>query len=160
MSLSKFVIFSCLLGSFSQASQSIPVTGGITKLIIDQDSEISLVGSMQSGDIQMHSLEADEGEFVRISLPGFHTSKEIGSPELPEIHKLIEIPQNAMPRIEVVYEETEYYNLSSFGISEPIFPYQPSLSKSQDPDDVLFEWNEAIYGSDDYLSPELISEHP
>ena len=157
MSLSKFIIFSCLLWSFPQASHSISLNSGITKLIIDQDSERSIVGSMKSGDIQVHSLEADEGKFFRIFFPGFHTSNEIGSPELPEIHKLIEIPQNALPRIEVVYEETEYYNLSSFGIADPIFPYQPSLSKSQDPDDVLFEWNEAVYEIDDYFSPELIS---
>ena len=61
MSLSKFIIFSCLLWSFPQASHSIPLNSGITKLIIDQDSEISLVGSMQSGEIQVHSLEVDEG---------------------------------------------------------------------------------------------------
>ena len=114
MSVSKFVVFSCLIWSVSQAYQSNPVTGEVTKLIIDQDSEIYLNGSMQSGDIQMHSLEVDEGEFVRIFLPGFHTSNEIGSPELPEIHKLIEIPQNAMPYIEVVNEETEYYISPNF----------------------------------------------
>ena len=108
MSLSKFIVFSYLIWSFSHASQTIPVSGGITKLIIDQDSKISLDVSMKSGDIQVTTIEVDKGEFVRISIPGFHMSSEIGNPELPQIHKLIEIPQDAMPRIEVENEEFEY----------------------------------------------------
>ena len=67
MSLSKFVIFSCLIWSFSQASQTIPVSGEIAKLIIDQDSKISLEGSIQSGDIQVVNVEVEEGEFVFLS---------------------------------------------------------------------------------------------
>ena len=105
MSLSKFFVFSCLIWSFSHASETIPGSGAIAKLIIDHDSEIFLEGSMQSSDIQVMNVEVEEGEFVRLLFPGFHTSNEISSPELPEIHKLIEIPQDAMPRIEVINEE-------------------------------------------------------
>ena len=81
MSLSKYFVFSCLIVSFSQASQIIPVNGEIAKLIIDQDSKISLEGFMQSGDIQIVNVELEEGEFVRISLPGFHSSNKISSKE-------------------------------------------------------------------------------
>jgi len=157
MSLSKFVVFSCLILNFSQASEIIPGSGAIAKLIIDQNSEVSLEVSMQIGDIQIINTEVEEGEFVRLSLLGFHTSNDIGSPELPEIHKLIEIPQNAMPRIEIISEEVEYYSLSDYGIEAPIYPHQPSLSKSQTPDDVPFEWNEVLYQTDAFMEHELIS---
>lgn len=157
MSLSKFVVFSCLIWNFSQASEIIPGSGAIAKLIIDQNSEVSLEVSMQIGDIQIMNTEVEEGEFVRLSLLGFHTSNDIGSPELPEIHKLIEIPQNAMPRIEIISEEVEYYSLSDYGIEAPIYPHQPSLSKSQTPDDVPFEWNEVLYQTDAFMEHELIS---
>ena len=53
MSLSKFVVFSCLIWNFSQASEIIPGSGAIAKLIIDQNSEVSLEVSMQIGDIQI-----------------------------------------------------------------------------------------------------------
>ena len=44
----------------------------------------------------------NEGEYTHLSLPNFHLSRDIGEPELPEIHKLIEIPYNSVPRIEIV----------------------------------------------------------
>ena len=88
MSLSKFVVFSCLIWSFSQASEIIPGSGEIAKLIINRDSEVSLEISMQIGDIQIINTQLDEGEFVNLSLPGYHSSNDIGSPELPEIHRL------------------------------------------------------------------------
>ena len=157
MSLTKFVTICCLIVSLSHAAKIIPMSDVETVFTVEQQSPTRLGGTFQSGDIIAQPMVVDEGDFFRIVLPGFHSSHKIGHPELPQLHRLIEIPQNAMPRIEVVYEETKYYNLEDFGIENPIFPYQQSLSKSQDPDDVPFEWNETIYEEDDYLSPELIS---
>ena len=116
MLLSRFVVIYCLILNLSQAATIIPVSDGKTVFTIEQESPTILGGTIRSGDIVAYSIEVDEGKFVRISLPEFHTSNTIGSPELPEIHKLIEIPQNAVPRIEVVNEEFEYYSLSDFGI--------------------------------------------
>ena len=141
----------------SQAATIIPVSAEETIFTVEQGNPIILEGTIQSGDIVVQPIIVDEGDFVRISLPGFHTSNEIGDPELPQLHKLIEIPQNAVPRIEIISEEVEYYNLSDFGIDDPIFPHQPSLSKSQDPDDVPFEWNQHLYERNSYIDPELIS---
>ena len=62
-----------------------------------------------------------------------------------------------MPRIEMVNEEFEYYSLGNYGVEDPVFPHQPSLSKSQDPDDVPFEWNEVLYQTDTFMEHELIS---
>ena len=64
MLLSKFFVFSCLIWSFSQGSQTISISGKIAKLIIDQDSKIYLEGSMKSGDIQVMNVEVEEGEFI------------------------------------------------------------------------------------------------
>ena len=139
------------------ASVEIPVSGEETKFTLEIESSNSLIGFLKSGDLFLNNIDMDEGSFTFIQFQGFHQSNIIGSPELPEIHKLIEIPQNAVPRIEVVNEELEYYSLGDYGIEDPAFPHQPSLSKSQDPDDKPFEWNEVLYQSDAYISHDLIS---
>ena len=56
------------------------------------------------------TINLDEGSFAHVKFQGLHQSNIIGSPELPEIHKLIEIPQGARPRVEIVSEEVAYYN--------------------------------------------------
>ena len=157
MSYSKILIYLCLVLNIIHANTQIPISGMETVYTIDQESSTILHGSIRSGDIVAQPLSADEGDFVRIFLPGFHISNEIGSPELPQLHKLIEIPQNTLPRIEIISEEVDYFRLSDFGIDDPIFPHQPSLSKSQDPDEVEFQWNQNIYDLDEYIEPELIS---
>ena len=83
-------------------------------------------------------------------LPNFHRSNDIGAPELPEIHRLIELPQGANPRVEIISETIEEINLAELGIKNPVFPAQPSLSKSQNASDVPFEWNQAIYQNDEF----------
>ena len=109
MSLTKFIVACCLILNLSQAATTIPVSDEETFFTVKQESPTILEGTIQSGNIVVQPMEVDEGYFVRIFIPGFHTSSEIGNPELPQLHKLIEIPQNAIPRIEVLFEEVEYY---------------------------------------------------
>ena len=96
-------------------------------------------------------------EFTRLSLPNFHISRDEGEPELPEIHRLIEIPHNAIPRIEIVYSSYTDHYLSDLGLETLIYPAQPSLSKSQNIDDVPFVLNEEVYSRNTFLNKNLVS---
>ena len=84
MSYCKILIYLCLVLNIIHTNTQIPISGMETVYTIDQESSTILYGSIQSGDIIAHSLSIDEGDFVRIFLPGFHISNEIGSPELPQ----------------------------------------------------------------------------
>ena len=97
--------------------------------------------NITTGDVLALSTMTNEGEFIRLSLPGYHTSLDEGEPELPEIHNLIEIPQDATPRIELIVHEYKDYVLSDYDINSQIYPVQPSLSKSQNPEDIPFMIN-------------------
>jgi len=97
-----------------------------------------------------------EGEFSRLNLTNYHLSKDEGDPELPEIHNLIEIPQDANPRIEIVTSEYKDYILSDYNINSPIYPAQPSLSKSQNPEDVPFVINNNTYLKNEMLQKTMV----
>ena len=144
--------------SISMATVQIPVSGTQTDFVLANQSPLSLYGLLQSGDLYLEEIDTDDDIFTLINFQGYHQSKIIGSPELPEIHKLIEVPQDAVPHVEVISEEIKYYDLSDYGINSFIYPHQPSLSKSQNPEDIPFEWNEALYQTDAYISPQLISK--
>ena len=117
MLYSKILIYLCLALNIIWANIQIPVSGENTVYNLSQDNSTVLSGKIITGDIQVQSVNTSEGTFNRIVLPGFHTSNRIGFPELPQIHRLIELPQGASPRFEIIFEEVEYYQLSDFDIT-------------------------------------------
>jgi len=139
------------------ATSIIQISGDETKFSQQQVSPSLLKVSITTGDIVTSLEMASEGEFTRLSLPNFHLSRDVGEPELPEIHSLIEIPQSADPQIEVLSSEYRDYFLIDLGIENQIFPAQPSLSKSQNPEDIPFAMNEEVYSKDTFLNKELVN---
>ena len=79
--LTKLVVTCYLILNLSQAATIIPVSDGKTVFKIEQEGPTRLGGIVLCGDIVAQPIIADEGEFVRIFLPGFHISNEIGAPE-------------------------------------------------------------------------------
>ena len=143
--------------SFVFANFQIPINGGSAKVSVNQEHSTLLKVHIEMGDFELQQVNSPEGEFARLTLPGFHTSNRIGYPELPQIHNLIELPQGAEPRIEIDYESYEVVDIANYGIVNPLFPRQPSLSKSQSPADIPFEWNQNIYYMNDFIGEELIT---
>ena len=95
-------------------------------------------------------------KFLHLNLPGYHSSKIIGHPELPQIHRLIEIPQNAKPRIEIIGFEITEYHISEFSQLDRIFPAQPSLAKNQSKENVDFELNQHIYSINQFQNDKIV----
>ncbi|MBN1824697.1 MAG: carboxypeptidase regulatory-like domain-containing protein [Candidatus Eisenbacteria bacterium] len=90
-------------------------------------------------------VETPEGTFSRLMIPGFHSSKVAGSPELPMMNRLFEIPLGASVRVEVVSVESRTISLADYGIENALMPAQPSMPKSADPEDWPFVYNEDAY---------------
>ena len=129
--LQKFIFFICIMIGIVSATQIINVNNADTNFKLEQVSQEVLNVNVTTGDIISFSTMTSAGEFVRLNLSGYHLCRDEGDPELPEIHNLIEIPQNAEPRIEIIINEFKDYSLSDLGMDLPIYPAQPSLSKSQ-----------------------------
>ena len=134
----------------------INVSGQKTILEINHQNPKLIHFHLTTGDIETIIHSNDQKEFTQLLLPNYHLSRDIGDPELPEIHNLIEIPQNANPRIEIISSNYQDYLLEDLGISNLIYPSQPSLSKSQKLDEVPFILNSEVYSKNSMLGKDLV----
>ncbi|MBD3302949.1 MAG: hypothetical protein GF346_10920, partial [Candidatus Eisenbacteria bacterium] len=127
-------------------------------ILLDQDRD-AVRYRVEVGELATMDVETPEGTFTRLLIPGFHTSKREGAPELPMMNRLIEIPHGAEARIEVLSVETRDLVLADLGVEHPLFPTQPSMPKSADPETWPFVLDPATYATD-RLAGELVDLVP
>ncbi|MCK4256599.1 hypothetical protein KAX35_06905, partial [candidate division WOR-3 bacterium] len=107
--------------------------------------------------ITFEYIDTKKGTFTRLS-GGNGVIGDIGTPELPVIAKLFDIPQDAQVKIMLEEIETEEYSLSELGISHPIYPVQPPIPKIPGAEETIkFEMNESTYQSDRFFPEEVYS---
>ncbi len=151
MILGALVIFALTAGTAMAAN--IPVTGEASSLQISSESRGSLDFHVEVGGLQTMDVTTKGGQFTRLMIPGFHTSMVEGQPELPMMNRLISIPVGATASVEVRNVQTRMVNLADYGITNQVFPAQPSMSKSANVDEVLF-----VMDSDSYNQSEIRRE--
>ena len=101
---------------------TIPVSGNNPQLGITADESTELSFQIDIGMLETLDVTTKGGDFTRIFIPGFHSSRIEGEPELPMMNRLISIPVGAQARIEVANIKTRMVNLSDFGVTNPIMP--------------------------------------
>ncbi len=101
-------------------------------------------------EINAEIIETDSGNFVNLDFNSAGIAGELGSPQLPVLHRIIQIPFDCSPRIRVQNIETVSYNLLDFGIVNQIIPRQAPIPKIRgyEPE---FELAEDVYDSDRYI---------
>ena len=97
------------------------------------------------GAADIAPIETKGGEFALMTIEGFTHSYQIGEPKLPVLNRILSVPSGCELKAEVIESTVKEISLADFKITQPIMPVQPSLSKSQNPDDVPFEYKEDIY---------------
>ena len=110
--------------------------------------------TLSINEILFETINIDGKEYLDINIEGSYPSKKIGSPNLPMLNKLIEIPRQADIRVEMINDETIIYNGSDYNINSLIMPSQPPISKSET--NKLFIINENDYQSNEFYKNELI----
>lgn len=138
----------------SAMAANIPVTGNKSNMQLVNESRGSLDFHMEIGQIQAQDITTKGGDFSRLLIPGFHSSKIEGQPELPMMNRLIAIPVGAEAQVSVRNVKTRMINLADYGITNPVFPAQPSVSKSADLENLPFVHDVASYQKGQ-ISPEL-----
>jgi hypothetical protein len=127
--------------------------GAQTVRLGDVHSGIELLSQTQAGltlrvnvgSISLDKITTKGGSFTTISIESFSRSREIGEPGLPMINRLIAVPFGCEVRAEAVDYEIEEIFLPDYNFDDPLMPAQPSLSKSQNPDEVAFEYKANVY---------------
>ena len=68
-------------------------------------NQTQIIGTINIGEIEHSIINKNNENYIRLNIPNGYPSNIIGSPELPQINKLIEIPQSGNPRFEITNEK-------------------------------------------------------
>ena len=114
---------------------------------------ISISATALELEISTARLEAvpvrtEQGIFTRLALPGGYTTHRVGSPALPTVHSLLEIPAGSTPRVTVTETVIEEKTPAELGSAAPVVPRQPSYSKRAKPSEIYFRHDAAAYAVD------------
>ncbi len=95
------------------------------------------------------------GDFTLLQANGLIKTFDMGNPNIPVISKLIEVPQDAEVKFNIVSYDEEIINLADYGIENKIVPAQRSIFKNEDPIDVPFAYNEKTYKLDKFINTKI-----
>jgi hypothetical protein len=132
------------------ANQTIRLTDSQPEVTLLSQDEGGLTLRVGIDAIDVIDVTTPEGTFSQLVIDGATRSNRIGEPALPLINRLISIPYGCDLVAELVDYNMEEISLEAYGVVNPVIPAQPSLSKSQDPADVPFEFDRALYQKSGY----------
>ena len=90
--LKNILVILLYICSLSASAEIINVSSNTTEITLHETNENSIHLSAQLGDMLVETKEVNSKTFIQLSIPSFHLSNEIGYPQLPEMHQLIEMP--------------------------------------------------------------------
>lgn len=147
-----------LCTGFAFAAQTHKLSDSPTGMQLLGQDRSGLTMELSVGEVMFVPVDTKAGDFTMISIKGCGRSFDLlGEPDLPKANKLLAIPIGAELRAQVVSYEMDEIDLTELGIETPLLPTQPSLSKSDDPDFVPFEYNQSVYAEKGFYSHELIT---
>ena len=115
-------------------------------------SEFSFINSISN--ISTTIVKSEDRDFIKLNIPSYSSNSSIGDAEIPVLQKLIRVPLGSDIVIKIINSEEEIINLSDFGYNIPIFPNQPSVSKSAV--DFPFFINDEYYDINQFLGNEVV----
>lgn len=160
--LSRIHLLSAMLLMMSLApalvfSGNICLKAGDTKVTITESNYTKVNFNVSVSDLYFLEVKTTEGVFINLSAVGFGQRSVAGEPALPVFHRLIEVPLGAEFTFRIKRQHVTVIDLNENGIKYPVFPAQPPMSKSDDPENVPFVFNKTMYNTDQFVSDELVT---
>lgn len=128
------------------------------RMVVAGDSYKGFSLSYSFNALYTDFISNDKGDFNDLILNGAYYDGALGEPKLPVIKKMIEVPFGADVEVEILAFDEEFITLADFGFSNPVVPMQNSVRKDEDPDNLVFAFNEAAYTRDAFLGRKKIAE--
>jgi subtilisin-like proprotein convertase family protein len=140
------VLMMILLASQAMAADhTITVSGETSVMNHTQNRSGDMTFHVEVGRIDALNIKTKAGDFTRLVIPGYHTSHDVGAPELPKMNRLINVPLGAEARVVIGQINTRTIKLADYGIKNLVMPAQPSVSKSADLENLEFHFNQSAY---------------
>ena len=155
--ITKSLLLISLVFPFLGSATSTTINNGEHGYSIIKNTDEVLEIEYSINAISTENVITEKGVFTRISIIDGYLSRNIGTPELPTFRNLIEVPCNATVSVQIISYEETVYNAEELGISYPLYPVQPSVSKSADPSEIVFMYDPEAYSIDAYNTDELVT---
>lgn len=134
----------------------IPVQGETTKMKIESNSGLSFTADLNISEFTLTKVETPAGYFTVVDLPKFTKRFDDGRPGIPVFSQLIEIPTAGPATVNNISYDVAEFDLDDLGFPDKVIPAQPSWSKSTDPADIVFHYDQDFYGIDAFSNNQLI----
>ncbi|RKX24321.1 MAG: hypothetical protein DRP45_08490, partial [Candidatus Zixiibacteriota bacterium] len=138
------------------ANQSVQLSNANNGMTLEGQNRDGLDLRMQIGSVNLSTVTTKDGDFTMMSAVGMSRHYDAGEPAVILSRKLIVIPQGCELRAEVIRSTSEEMSLTDLGHKELLIPAQRSLSKSEDPMSVPFEFNRSLYSEAGFYSRPLV----
>ncbi len=125
-----------------------------TEIKVLSESEGEIIIQFNVDDFYSERLETENGIFSKLTFEDGMSTTELGKPQLPVFRKIVELPYDANPMVEIISSTVEKLNIAEKGMTK-IYPLQYPVSKT--PEYKPFEFDDDIYKTDKYY-PDNIFE--
>ena len=145
--MKRFLVFLMCLSLCSFAfAQSVRVT---------ENSFQKVAVSIAPGTLSVEDVTLPEGVFSTITLKDYGPSNNPGAPELPVLVKFLQIPVCESVVATVTNAQYTEYDAATLGINHPLYPNQPSVSKSEP--QPPFSYDRTVYNTNEFYAQPLVS---
>ena len=124
-------------------------------LVVEQSSFESVTMSFTTDTLYVENVAVGEGTFSLVSMEGYGSSYDPGAPQLPQLSRMMQIPVCDSVIVNVVNALYEEYDAADLGITHPLWPSQPSVSKSTT--NPPFAYDQTVYGTNAFYALPLVS---
>lgn len=156
--LSLFLSILISISGFTQISKAVKLSSEKTSIEVLQKSSNSLRILNKVAGINAQEKNSEEQNFYKFAVKNYNKNIDnVGKPDLPVLRKFIEIPYGAEVEVNIIGYDLEIINLDDYGITNFVFPVQPSYSKSADPSEIQFQFDEEAYSADVFTKDPLAS---
>ena len=94
-----FALLLCAVGAFA-ATHAISLDSSVSQIALEMREGDALRFHVDVAELQATDVATPEGMFSRLTIPGFHSSQDVGAPNLPMLNRLFEIPLGATAQVE------------------------------------------------------------
>ena len=140
---------------FLFAVVSICVSAFAQNIQITQNTYQKVSVTFSPGSLTVDNLSLPEGDFSIVSMPDYGSSYQPGSPMLPVLTKMMQIPVCDSVMINIVDADFAEYDAAELGVVHPVFPSQVSTAKNDTTRQ--FSYNQTVYTTDDFYALPLVS---
>ncbi len=138
--------------SAASASQSVKISDQPTNVLVTDLAEEGVLLDIDISDLQLTEVTTSAGPFTLVSFTGCTRSYNIGEPNLPMVRRLLSIPFGCELSVEIIAADVTEVSLTDLNVLPPLLPAQPSISKSDDPASIPFEYNPNVYQAGGYYA--------